>query len=450
MKTHTYTLLIVESSTIASWIRTLQLPWLEVLATEGYLWHPVYNPEKEKLYGKADPSGRKKRKQIKQLSNWASKVIIAVDTDPSGDFIAWSLSRHLNIPNLYRTTLHHLSSQSILEQINCSSLIESDNLLDKLELRYLFNYLWKKKWGYLKPVDTALQVLVDLPESYYYRDKEYRLYKGSVTNTEETPLDCSVYPDKTDYFLFSPPSTYDILQEMSAYFNNNTHEENSEKLFRLFTLKTGMDPLHLISYPRTASNGYYPATWQRIESISEMKRWRHSLKPQNVREVISTHKPHESLRPVDMAEAPSHLNRIIDEEYRTIYRIVYKSFYQSTVIHKVPLFHPEKPYPISFYLFDQIKKNINSPIRLQRCHTIGSLGTKLDALGVTRPSTYGKQLDKWIKQDKLQIKGRFLLKGSKWEKPDNKIRQAYSMLKSSYSIVQNGSSEELKEYWNRF
>ncbi len=449
MNIHSYTLLIVESSTIASWIRDLQLPWLEVLATDGYLWLPVYNPEKEKLSNKADPSGSKKRKKIKELSSWASRVIVAVDNDPSGDFIAWSLSRFLNIPNIYRTTLHYLSPLSIQEQINFSTLIESDNLKAKLELRYLFNKLWRNKWGMLDPVDSALFVLADRPESQYYRDKENRLFKSTVTNMDDAPLDCTVYPDGTDYHLSSPPSTFDVLQEMARYFNC-TQGENSEKLYRLFTLKTGSDPLHLISYPRTASNGYYPATWQKIESISEMKKWRHSLKPQNVREIISTQMPHESLRPVDMAEASSHLNRIIDDEYRILYKIIIKSFYQSTVIHNVPLFRRGKPCPISFHLLDPVKKNINTPLQIQRCITIGSLGCELDMLGVTRPSAYGKQLDKWIKQDKLRRKGRFLFKGSKWQKPDEKVLQAFTMLKSSYSIVQNGSSNELKEYWNRF
>jgi DNA topoisomerase IA len=64
---------------------------LKYLPTDGYLWKPRYNSDTETLTAIADPKKRKLRKELKSISDWAAKIIIATDKDPAGDFIAWSL-----------------------------------------------------------------------------------------------------------------------------------------------------------------------------------------------------------------------------------------------------------------------------------------------------------------------------------------------------------------------
>lgn len=83
-----YTLLIVESPVIARHIQQISPSSVYVLATGGFCWHPSYQAKKNTLKAVADPEKRSFRKELSEQAQWANRIIIATDSDPSGDFIA--------------------------------------------------------------------------------------------------------------------------------------------------------------------------------------------------------------------------------------------------------------------------------------------------------------------------------------------------------------------------
>jgi len=399
-----YTLLIVESPVIAHRIQTLQIPWLEVIATEGFCWHPKFNPSKGILTKKADPGKRKIRKKIKEKEPWAVRTVIATDADASGDFIAWTIAGFLGKERVQRCYLNLLTETAVIKSIETSFDMPADSLKNMLEKQFLVYHLWKK-YVRVPAADllaSSLFLKKNLPFNAFKARSGNLFYSyESVFTSFNSTYKCSK-PCK-GYRLASPPSFYDILDALALEDIGLGFEQISGKLFELFTARLNGKLLNTISYPRTTSNGFYHATWDAIEKNRIMERELEGLRPPSVRDILRNDTAHESLRPAGLQTDPASMRGRLKPDLYNIYSVICSHFADSITcpsgrfqrindLGNRSIWPHEHPQP----------ENITE---VTSTWTIGTAGKVLSDLGVVRPSTYGKLLDKWIFEHKLDIDG---------------------------------------------
>jgi len=450
LTTREYTLLIVESSVVANQLRDLQIPWLEVLPTDGYLWKPRYNSDTETLTAIADPKKRKLRKELKSISDWAAKIIIATDKDPAGDFIAWSLFKILGDKPLYRICLQSITLNSITDQIRQASRISKDSLKSTLESRYLLQKLWRSRYPEFSPELAALAYITSNQcNSNEYQDEYGNLYvlKNYGNKNLEYHENYKVRLNDVDYHLYKPASIYDLFFK-AARKNKDQFEEISQHLFHLFTNRIHSGYTNLISYPRTAANFYYPDTWRLIESVFYRDSQEYQIKPESIREKPGRDHPHESLRPVDFTATPEKIRHLLPGKLYSVYKIIFNSFTESITVQRKPMFHPTGS-SAKFILTDQLNHTAPKNFAdLKPCLSISELGRQMNLLGVTRPSKFAKQLDEWIDQGYIINDKGMIRHGTELPRFSERIGESVQLLKKAQPFTQNKSASELKSLFS--
>lgn len=446
-----YTLLIVESPILADRINQLKIPWLEVIPTNGFIWKPVYKADKQQLTAKADPDKRPLRKTIREKSGWAKKIVIATDSDPSGDFIAWSLINFLSDKlEILRTYIHEPGSDSVINQINQAFKPNSGKLIEQLELRYLLQQLWNNAFPDLTPQDTVLTGLLhDLSILNEFKDIDENYYVPSTYGHPESGPSNLIEAKRNgnNYYLSSPPSTFDLLQ-LAGLDTEKTFFDLSEKLFRLFTHRVDSEYVHLVSYPRTANNKFYPETWKDIEQNlvnGPHEKW---LKPISVREIAAIDEAHESLRPVHLTANPQSVRSLLPRDLYDIYKAVYELFVKSTMVQEVPLYIDVKYNEICFLSVNTFTDIEKETVCLQNCATVGAIGFQLYQWGITQPSRFGKQLDNWIWRRYVNRNKIYLEPGPSLPAFDQNIQAAFDLWKRAQMMINQPDRDGLCQIFN--
>lgn len=371
--TFQYTLLIVESPSIANIIRNFKIPFLEIIPTNGFCWKPVYDFKKQKLTYRADPNKRNLRKLLKSKAQWASKIIIATDTDSSGEFIAFTTWKYLKDFDVHRAYLHNLSKKAIEELLNENFPFEHKNF-HPLVNRYIVNNLLEND---LKQ-RLGPMVWIKLLTMMYWHN-EYR-----DSNLLKIPKNAKY-----------PWNTADILEKLSYSYNSMIEAQKS--LNDLFTLIPEDLEHGVISYPRTTAHGYYQSTW-----VANYQKWilnkpSESFKPEPIWEKVDRNIPHESIQPINTTITPLDVRPLMRKKYYDLYKMIYEHHLQ--VIQMPDLRKKEN----SDHHYSS-KKNSGKSQYVKLSDYLSFL-TKYQA---AKPSGYGLLLDRLVNSRWLHIQNGYV------------------------------------------
>ena len=412
-----YTLLIVESPTLARIIDRFDLPGIEVLATGGFSWQPYWDAKHQDLKPKADPAWVSFRNQLKKKAPWASKVVIATDADPAGSFISHSISRFLKSVPTLKTYIHTLSRDGIQQAIALASerslpeefgILRNRYLIQQLLNRSLRGKLGSNPWSGLVLMylfggkfhyttlagSSSILTLIKPVELSYNTELEVR----SVTGESQNILHKTTRPLNTSV----------LLEKLCL--NGGPMKQHQEHLNRLFTTITDEPGTGLISYPRTSAQGYYPETWDLSYQYWVKNNATETFLPKALWDTIPVQIPHESLHPINPMIDPAIVRPLVRKNLYDIYTVIYNHYIKSISTasiesaHKVMLIEDR----VNRYE-NEIVGDLNKDPVFRAMITISDLFNTMNAFGAVRPSGFGKLFDtlideKWITGSGIFIK----------------------------------------------
>lgn len=406
MNTSVYTLLIVESPTMAGIIQKICPPSVYVLSTDGYCWRPKYDTAAHQLKAIADPNKRDLRKELKEQSKIANTIVVAVDSDASGDFIAWSLSRFIKSSNIKRGQLQGISQSSIHSMLSETTELDEFQLERRLKNRFLIQNLWTK---YAEISDFQLAGLISVfgANQYFHSflDEEGSLYQSTEAvhcNFDEW---MSVRSEKksNQFKTVKPLSTFDVLEFLIAHDLTSTAYDAQLLLNQLFQTILPFSEESLISYPRTSAQAFYSDTWTHMRKQYLKRGSVNDLKPTYLQEIADSESPHESIHPIDLSIQPDSISGELPKNIGNLYKWIYDQTIQSLSM----------PEPIEEALVSDLNpnvafystssKNTEQTQSIRPCLTVSELGIQLNNLGVIKPSNFGKTLDEWISKGWIQL-----------------------------------------------
>lgn len=414
MDASVYTLLIVESPTIAGIIQKMCPPSVYVLSTDGYCWRPKYDATSHKMKAVADPEKREIRKELKEQSRIANTIVVAVDSDASGDFIAWSISKFIESSNIKRGQLQSLSQTSIHTMLSETTELDEYQLESRLKNRFLLQHLWSK---HAKISDLQLAGLITVfganNHFHSFLDENDLLYRSTH------PIQChfdewiSVRQERNSnhFKTVKPLSTFDILEFLVAQKITPSCYDAQLLLNQLFQTILPFSEESLISYPRTSAQAFYSDTWTYMRKQYLKKGSINDLKPTYLQEIADSESPHESIHPIDLSLNPGsilgELPKNIGQLYKWIYNQTIRSLSMPEPIEEalVSDLNPD----VVFYSTSSESSGQSHSIR--PCLTVSELGIQLAKLGVIKPSNFGKTLDEWISKRWIQLDERVVTPG---------------------------------------
>ena len=160
-----YTLLIVESPTLARRLKDLVPDSVYVISTGGFLWKPLFDRNSGRLKKKAIADKRPIRNQIREEAKHAVHIIVATDSDPSGDFIAWSLHKDLKSSRIRQGQLTSLTRPAINKMLTEAETTDFRDLHRRLENRFRIKQLWSEFYPGLTMAQAGLHSLFYEPIS---------------------------------------------------------------------------------------------------------------------------------------------------------------------------------------------------------------------------------------------------------------------------------------------
>lgn len=261
---HPYTLLIVESPTIAKGIEQLNLPGVEVIATKGFVWMPTFNRKSGNIKKLADPLKKALRKELSEKSLWASRIIIAADSDPSGLFITDSIHQFLKEKALFLTHIDVIDKEHIHQRIENASPVTGNE--GELLTRYFC--VWE---CITKTMLSHVSFEELLAFSIFKSEQDFHHWGNSIgsnfisNDAVKATYDSSVKVKSARIQIYAhppaPPSISDILNPESGSF-----QAGYTTLRTLFeTLPEDVNH-SLISYPRTSNQSWHQETWQTLSN----------------------------------------------------------------------------------------------------------------------------------------------------------------------------------------
>ncbi|MEX0662545.1 MAG: toprim domain-containing protein [Balneolaceae bacterium] len=403
MSSSLYTLLIVESSMTARRIQQLVPPHIFVIATDGFIWKPAYDSRKKILKKRAIPDKLDLRKEIKQQADIASKVIIATDNDPSGDFIAWSLAKYQSGKPLLRSFVQSISKTDILRMIQNAAHLDENTLLYKLQNRYLIQQVWNQHIPRHTFKEAGTIALKNHQTYSTFRSNNEILFK---TNQ---PISCKPgewltlhAAESVDYVNKTSLSTFDVVADSYRELTLSSYAEGQKIVNQLFHKTYPDTDEGLISYPRTAAQGFYQTSWQRLQD-----QWVHfdsleHFKPDFLQTVIAHNEAHESVHPYDIRITPQMVSKSVQKPFSGMYKIIYDETINAISQPKKAgsTFCLKNRDPL-FYSDESLTE---STIDVTPVFTVAEWGQHLCNLGVLRPSGFGVWVDEAVDKALISIK----------------------------------------------
>lgn len=407
MKSSVYTLLIVESPVVARIIQKMSPPSVYVLATEGYCWKPRFDSEQNRLLAVADPAKLSIRKELKEQSQWANSIIVATDSDPSGDFIAWSIARFMKANTVKRGRIQSLSKNGIISMLSDVQEIETDRLESRLKNRYLIKNIWYQQ-KHLPDYHLAglISIFGENLKCSHFLDENNHLYKSSelIQSASDELIEIKSVTNGNHFPIYHPLSTYDMMSSiMNEGFAFN-YQGAQLLLQQLFETVPEFTDKSLISYPRTDARAFYSETWENFQVQYLKLNLNGRLKPTFLRDIAEPETPHESIHPLDFSTKPEdvkgELSSDIGKLYDLIYDLTIKCITIPELLHS-SFYNELRP---DLYFYPQFPVDIPKTTHsLRPCITIDDLGISLNQLDIIRPSEIGKNLDSWIDKEWIKV-----------------------------------------------
>ena len=409
MDTSGYTLLIVESSIIAKRIQELSPTNIYVIGTDGFIWHPHYDSQTSTLRKKADPEKLTLRKELKSQSQIASRIVVAADSDPAGDFITWTISRYLKRENIERGLLQSITKPGIRQLLNTASPISDERLHYRLENRYRIQQTWYKHLPKITPDQAGMAALFGAKHTF-----RTFLDKAGQTFRSDEPVDCepsesinlSPAENSVIYPLPEPLSTFSLVPIARVKLSYKSFEEAQKLINKLYQTADPNTGEGLITYPRTEAQAYYSNSWTHFKNMILQRGDEFTIRPEFLRNIAQDSSPHESIHPVNFQNRPDQIEKTIRSPLGDLYRIIYNRSISSITIPKVGrISFSSNKHDQQFYRLGNQTDGIK---RITPVITISETGHFLHNLGVAKPSSFGKWLDKalakkWIMIDENRV-----------------------------------------------
>ncbi len=403
-----YTLLVVESPVIARIIQQHAPSSVYVISSGGYSWKPVYDEKKNKLKAVADPDKREFRNELKEQAKWAGNIVVATDSDPSGDFIAWSIFRFLKTPSMKRAQLHHFGKTGITRLLQSAEIIQDNALETRLRNRLLIRSAWKRN-PYLPPPEIAgLSSLFGRRIPYrYFSDDENRLLRVN------TPLQCppdewlhiTLNPNSEEYHSFSPLSTFDVLEQAVDCGVADSFTEAQQALQELFTTPLQYSDEFLISYPRTAANSFYSETWTAIQQQYLSFGSRNRMKPPFAQNIAGSNVAHESIYPLNLSHKPERIRGELSQQSGDLYSLIYRETLKAIEMPEpVDRLYTTAMHP-GHQFYNPHRGMDNRSLNLLPVRTAAEIGSRLSSRELISPSSFGMKADRWFNENYLQKSG---------------------------------------------
>ncbi|MDZ7720613.1 MAG: toprim domain-containing protein [Balneolaceae bacterium] len=444
MNTSVYTLLIVESPTIAGIIQKICPPSVYVLSTDGFCWRPKYDSGTHQIKAIADPEKREIRKEIKEQSKIANTIVVAVDSDASGDFIAWSINRFIKSSNVKRAQLQGLSRTGIYSMLSNTAELDESHLETRLKNRFLIQHLWSK---YSDTPDLQFAGLISVfgANKWFqtFLDQNDSVYESSAHVQCDFDEWISVRTEHSNnhYRSSKPLSTFDVLEYLIHQQKVPSGYDSQLLLNQLFQTILPFSEESLISYPRTSAQAFYSDTWTDLRKQYLKRGSVNDLKTTYLQEIADSESPHESIHPIDLSLAPDSVSGELPSNTGQLYRWIYDQTIKSLSMPKpvdqilVSDLNPD------IVFFQDSEKSVTSAESLRPCVTLSDFGIQLHELGVMKPSGFGKTVDEWISKGWIELNGRIVTPGNQIL---GKLDQAHSLRKKLMELKRLKEEPTLK------
>lgn len=399
-----YTLLIVESPTLANRLRTVVPDYVYVFATSGFLWKPTYNAEKGRLGRRAVPDKLNLRNELRREAAHAVTVIVATDSDPSGDFIAWTIHKELHPKEIKRTHLTSVSSAALTHLFRDASVIDFSNLFKRLQNRFRIHQLWTEEYPGISMRDAGLAAVFGAPVevSEFRTEDSLPVFSNKpVTTILNHPQITAGRSSGPGWVVPEPLTTFDVVSRLRQTPGHGSFTTAQDLLQRTFEATNPQTGEGLITYPRTGNRAFFSSTWSNLQHQWIKNRSINNFMPGQLQNIAANHEAHDAIRPVHLKLSPewveTHLPSVIGIAYRLIHS------------HTMDCIRIPKP---ASSVFSQLDGDIQfmsvlplkrATIELRPLLSAAELGYQLGKLGVLRPSGVGSFLDDAIKRDKLTI-----------------------------------------------
>lgn len=403
-----YTLLIVESPVLASAIREVAPQSIYPIATGGYCWFPAYNATKNNLTPKANPDKIEVRRELKEQAQWANNIIIATDSDPSGDFIAWSVAKFLKIPVIRRAQLQNLSKAGIIQMLEEARETDLTYLESTLKNLFLIQSNWQKEKS-LPDIDLSGLAVLFGTSGYFthFLDENNTLFSSSAPVYCETDEWIPIRPSlEQQYKIVEPLSTFNLIEQTVSHSITKGYNDAQVLLQRLFQTVLPGTKQSLISYPRSSANAFYGQTWVNFRTQFLQASLDGELKPNFLQETAPLEEPHESIYPFDLTLKPEDAAGELISSLGDLYTLIYSHTVNAITIpdSAEKTFENDLKPEVYFYPVTKGYKNTGEHT-LRPCYTVADMGKNLYELGVCRPSGFGEKLDSWIVKKWVSIEG---------------------------------------------
>jgi DNA topoisomerase IA len=322
-----YTLLIVESPVIARILQRVSPPHINILATHGYCWKPEYLPKKHQLKARANPKQREFRKELKEQAQWAVNIVIATDPDPSGDFLAWALSRFLKSPQILRSSVKNLDRNGVMNTVSSAVSVHPGELHTTLKNRSLIRHEWTtSRLPGLEIAALAAAFGSSIPFTTFL-DESQTLFHSSepIPAPLGRQLNANLLDRESHYRLKHPLSTYEAVENTVTLELAGSRREAQQMLQELFTAEHGLSHESLISYPRTSVNGFHTETWHRFQTQHLKIPGLPAFRPDAARSTLASAVPHESLHPLSLSASPEKVSGSLPETSGRLYEMIYRT-----------------------------------------------------------------------------------------------------------------------------
>lgn len=399
-----YTLLIVESPTIANRLRDIVPDYVYVFSTSGFLWKPIYNYKNGRLGRKAIQDKLEFRNELRREARYAVHIIVATDSDPSGDFIAWTIHKEFPSKSIKRTHISSLSYSSVLHRLKKAFTIDFSTLFIRLQNRYRIRHLWSEAYPEISMKDAGLLAVFggELALKTFLSDREVQYFsETSITVTLISTQISARQSSETGWIISSPLSTFDVISRLKRSTGLKTFsgaQALTQRTFETIHPETGEG---LITYPRTEARSFYSDTWQDLQNEWIKEKSLNEFLPEQLHTLTKPDKPHDSIRPLHLDVLPawveSHLPAEIGQAYKIIYFHTLKSIRLPVACSTVYKWGDED---LRFMTRSSIQC---SKINLRPFLSVSELGYQLCKLGVLRPSGFGNFIDRAIKENTISM-----------------------------------------------
>lgn len=431
-----YSLLIVESESIAAIIRQFDIPYLEVMATHGFCWKPKFNWRKNKLEMRAVHDKLSVRKLLKEKAPWAVKVIIATDSDSAGEFIAHSIVKFLKLSNIYRTYLNCLAENSVLESVRNAKQYQEESYYEMQNRFIIHHYLDKIFANSLGRLAWMKLAILDL----FHNKNEFSLFRDIHNDTicfySDNPVP-AVYGDffriqknkeiESVYQIHKPFNTATILEQIKQHYKDFTEAQYT--LNQCFTYVQKDSKQALITYPRSIECGYYESTWN-MEYENWIRKYpSETFAPAAIWPKTPMEVAHEGIHPADSSTTPEIMRPLVRKKMYDLYKLIYEH-------HQKVITKPEQIFKPCYRLVEKDPDNHIFPVddsindSLYDATPLVSIQYFLDYMVSTnslRPSGFGKTLDDLIKTKWLNLEGHSFSPGISCEYVAGKINSFESI-----------------------